>query len=429
MKKERDTLEDLFRSKLQDFEVPPLPEDWDAIEARLPQPSIAPTRRNWYYWAAAAAVAALVVVSSGLYWRGQSETEMIAEEIERQTQNIPQPAQTVEPIRQEEPHESALLAQEVSYKTNAKQAKQAVAQQWITTESDNNQAENSMTVNEEFETTTEAPQEATVASEPESLIQKEEKRAQPDRQHYVSISKKKQQQKKRWHLGMGAGSLSTIGTDGFSGDMTSNNMNDVTFRDAPLVMSGNANLLMAAAPDELETKYNVNHKRPLTFGLSVGYPLTDRLSLQTGLSYSYLASEWDSYTWKYNTEWRSENTQRLHFLGLPVSVAYKLAEWKKIRFYVSAGGKIEVGVAGQVKSDLFTSTNEKLNSVAKKERMKEPYFSVNGHVGASYPLLKFLSAYAEVGADYYFDNGSEIETYHSEKPCNIGLQVGLRFGL
>ena len=126
---------------------------------------------------------------------------------------------------------------------------------------------------------------------------------------------------------------------------------------------------------------------------------------------------------------RTENKQKLHFIGIPVSVAYQLAEWKQIHFYLSAGGKVEVGVGGQLRTDIYSATNEKLKTFAEKERMKEPYFSVNGRIGASYPLLRFLSAYAEVGADYYFDNGSKIETYHSDKPFNFGLQLGLRFGL
>ena len=41
---------------------------------------------------------------------------------------------------------------------------------------------------------------------------------------------------------------------------------------------------------------------------------------------------------------------------------------------------------------------------------------------------RFVSAFAEVGASYYFDNGSEIETIHSEKPFNMSLQFGFRFG-
>ncbi len=48
--------------------------DWEAIEKRLPHPSIQPVHRNWYYWAAAA-VAAIAIVSSGLLWYGTQEPQ------------------------------------------------------------------------------------------------------------------------------------------------------------------------------------------------------------------------------------------------------------------------------------------------------------------------------------------------------------------
>ena len=54
MEKERDTFDDLFRSKLQDFEVDTMPGDWEAIADRLPVKAPVPFRRTLRYWAAAA---------------------------------------------------------------------------------------------------------------------------------------------------------------------------------------------------------------------------------------------------------------------------------------------------------------------------------------------------------------------------------------
>ena len=72
MKKgDRDNIDDLFRSKLYDFEVETVPEDWDAIEKRLTRPSIPFYRKYKYQWMAAAAVAALLVLSFGIPWNSQ----------------------------------------------------------------------------------------------------------------------------------------------------------------------------------------------------------------------------------------------------------------------------------------------------------------------------------------------------------------------
>ncbi len=157
-------------------------------------------------------------------------------------------------------------------------------------------------------------------------------------------------------------------------------------------------------------------------GISISRYLNNRFSLQTGLTYSYLRSEWST-----NNTYHIENDQRLHFIGIPLSLTYKIAEWNRFMFYASAGGMAEVNVAGKRRMKLFSDEVE----IAKQSehiRMKEWLWSVNARAGVSYPIIRFVSAFAEVGASYYFDNGSEIETIHSEKPFNMSLQLGFRFG-
>ena len=87
----------------------------------------------------------------------------------------------------------------------------------------------------------------------------------------------------------------------------------------------------------------------------------------------------------------------------------------------------EVNVSGKQNAKIFVENNE-IRHEKKHIRMKEWMWSVNARAGASYPLFRFLSVYAEVGAGYYFDNGSDIETIRSEKPFNVNLQAGFRFG-
>ena len=169
-------------------------------------------------------------------------------------------------------------------------------------------------------------------------------------------------------------------------------------------------------------KTDIHHKTPIGVGISISRYLNNRFSLQTGLTYSYLRSEWST-----NNTYHIENDQRLHFIGIPLSLTYKIAEWNRFMFYASAGGMAEVNVAGKCRMKLFSDEVE----IAKQSehiRMKEWLWSVNARAGVSYPIIRFVSAFAEVGASYYFDNGSEIETIHSEKPFNMSLQFGFRFG-
>lgn len=125
--------------------------------------------------------------------------------------------------------------------------------------------------------------------------------------------------------------------------------------------------------------------------------------------------------------YHGETKQKLHFIGIPLFLSYKIAEWKRIQFYAAAGAMTEINVAGKLNAKIFVENNE-IRHEKKHIRMKEWMWSVNARAGASYPLLRFLSVYAEVGAGYYFDNGSDIETIRSEKPFNVNLQAGFRFG-
>ena len=77
----------------------------------------------------------------------------------------------------------------------------------------------------------------------------------------------------------------------------------------------------------------------------------------------------------------------------------------------------EVNVAGKLNAKIFVENNE-IRHEKKHIRMKEWMWSVNARAGASYPLLRFLSVYAEVGAGYYFDNGSDIERSFENRYVN-----------
>lgn len=403
MKKgDRDNIDDLFRSKLYDFEVETAPEDWDAIEKRLTRPSIPFYRKYKYQWMAAAAVAALLVLSFGIPWnRQEEELVKIAQEVKQEAEKqmndkewVAAVTENQESVAEEEekPKQRSLRPRLLSVNARTNNVPAVKASSEVPVEEEVTDDSHEDNIEEQIIEEVQPVQTRTV-------VDKEEKptKAEP--------------KPRKWGFGMGAGSLSA-----------GNNSSVNAFALRSSAVTNEYLSLMNASSFEQLPKTDVKHKMPLSFGLSASRYLTDRWSLQAGLSYSYLVSEWTT-----NKTYRAESEQRLHFLGVPVAVTYKIAEWNRFMFYASAGGQVELNVAGKVCTDLYSPV-EKLKSVTEKERMKEPYFSVNARVGVSYPIIRFLSAYAEVGADYYFDNGSDVETIHSEKPFYVGLQLGFRFG-
>lgn len=413
MKKgDRDNIDDLFRSKLYDFEVETAPEDWDAIEKRLTRPSIPFYRKYKYHWMVAAAVAALLVLSFGIPWnRQEEELVKIAQEVKKEAEKQANGNEWVAAVEEEKDDAVNAVVKKTDVHPRLLSVNARVNKEPVSKQLEKNSGEEGETESQETKETVEQDT-ALPAVQSEEQIPTEEQPVQTK----AVVQKEEPQTKaepkpRKWGFGMGAGSLSA-----------GNNSSVNAFALRSSAVTNEYLSLMNASSFEQLPKTDVKHKMPLSFGLSASRYLTDRWSLQAGLSYSYLVSEWTT-----NKTYRAESEQRLHFLGVPVAVTYKIAEWNRFMFYASAGGQVELNVAGKVCTDLYSPV-EKLKSVTEKERMKEPYFSVNARVGVSYPIIRFLSAYAEVGADYYFDNGSDVETIHSEKPFYVGLQLGFRFG-
>ncbi|WP_302820923.1 porin family protein [Parabacteroides goldsteinii] len=416
MEKERDTFDDLFRSKLQDFEVDTMPGDWEAIADRLPVKAPVPFRRTLRYWAAAAVVSLLMITSGVYLFKSEKEATPLAEKIEQETKKIETELakETEASVTQVQPVEERITASPVAavqqpvmqatYKATVKVAENEPAV--ISSDDDMEDAEvitlpDNTAVVETEEVAQDYP-EVGSADDTRSLIA-----------DAAPVGKKdKEVSPRRWGFGMGGGSV----TAGTSNSLNTYALKNTSLTDQELLFLNSANFENSAR------KTNVKHKTPVSLGMSVSYSLNNRFALVTGLNYSLLSSSWET-----SDAYHNKTSQKLHFIGIPLSLTYRIAEWKRFQVYAAAGVMTEVNVAGKLVTKKYMH-NELYEKEADHIRMKEWFWSVNARAGVSYPLLRFVSLYAEVGADYYFDNGSSIETVRSEKPFNVNLQAGFRFG-
>ena len=158
----------------------------------------------------------------------------------------------------------------------------------------------------------------------------------------------------------------------------------------------------------------VHHHLPIKVGFSLRYSSDERWYVQSGLTYSYLATD-ISYSSSY-TE------QRLHYIGIPVQIGRQIGESKRFKAYISGGGQVEKLVSG--KSTTRTTYGQTFTDNIRDKRL---LFSALLSVGAEYALNKDVSLYAEPGVHYYFNNGNGLKTYYNEHPLNFNLTVGFRF--
>lgn len=411
---ERDTFDDLFRSKLHNFEMDTMPGDWDAISSRLPGKAPVPFRRTLRYWAAAAVVSLLMITGSVYLYTPDKERTPVAEAIREKTEAVESQLaeQVVAPVASVAP--SITTERSITKKTAVASSRMRTRMGSVDV-SDIVAAANVEQVALPSDTVVaaEVVEVAVAQAEPSATPQTLIADAAPTAKEKVK-EKAKEIKPRRWGFGMGGGSV-TAGT--------SNSLNAYAFKNT-MMSDPELTFLNSTSFDKQVAKTNIHHKTPVTVGLGVSYYLNDRFSLQSGLNYTFMSSDWET-----NGDYHRETKQKLHFIGIPLSLSYKIAEWNRLQFYAAAGGMTEMNVAGKLVSETFVKKEaDPLSTERESIRMKEWMWSVNARVGVSYPLLRFISLYAEVGADYYFDNGSTIETVRSEKPFNVNLQAGFRFG-
>lgn len=419
-KRDRDIIDDLFQSKLQDFEVDVTPQDWEAIADRLPRATSIPFYRRAPFWAAAA-VASLLMVMSGIYFFDKEPVnDPIAQEIERQTEEIKS--------RMEEGIE---IPTEDSTGPTYTQPKTGVTKQYVAQAKANTKqyTDEALLIEEREDEGVDYPQRVTEDERPISAAAGDEEMKRNDAakespgientERIITADKKEEKTKtRRWGFGMGAGGVSV----GSNNVVPSYLVTTMGLRSEDLMM---LNASSGALP-----KTDIHHNKPLSFGVGISYYLNDRFSLQSGLTYTYLSSDWKTGE---REEYKFKTEQKLHFIGIPLALTYKIAEWNRFMLYASAGVQVDMNVAGRQKGELMR--DEVIGSEVRSVREKKLLLSANAKVGVSYPIFRFLSAYAEAGAGYYFDNGSalfdkmsQMPTIYSEKPFNLNLQAGFRLG-
>ena len=164
------------------------------------------------------------------------------------------------------------------------------------------------------------------------------------------------------------------------------------------------------------------HHIPVKLGISFRYYLDDQWSIQSGLTYSYLASDlsYSSLSTSYQTE------QKLHYIGIPLQIGLRIWENKRFRSYLSAGGQVDKLISGKATTH-YTLDNQSTGTLIENISDNKLLFSALASIGFEYMLGKDLSLYAEPGIHYYFKNGNGLNTSYNEQPLNFNITVGFRF--
>lgn len=158
-----------------------------------------------------------------------------------------------------------------------------------------------------------------------------------------------------------------------------------------------------------------HHSHPISFGLTLSYPLTSHWTLSTGLVYTRLNSQFVnvlSYT-PVTTE------QHLDYVGVPLNVQYSVWKGKGWKAYASAGAQI----------DWNFNAKTNIEGVDVQTRYDHPQWSLGGSLGVEYDIVPLVGIYAEPGVRYYLKNNSKVKNFFKDQPFNWTLQIGIRLNL
>ena len=390
-----------MKQKLDGHQMTPPAGLWEDISQQMgleskPAPKVTSMRR--YYWAAAAVVLAIV----GFFEFYQFDND----ESQPQLTALNEPVIATQAVDEAQPSVSAEQPTPTTIPVHTATSKPTLlAHTPIPPRQDMSKAETAEAEPQQEEVeVVEVSQEVAETSQESSdetpmVASNYQKQTYlPDVSHpYTTGSKSNDSDK--WAIGLS-------GSNGLL--MAANNSIHSDFSSTPEFYGNNTNYANPETQKVSEVVYK--HHIPVRFGLSLQYHLNDRISLLSGISYTYLKTDISSQLFN-NQSYK----QTLNYLGIPVGLSWEVWSSQNFHFYLGGSGLLEKCVDA---------------SITDGDISQRPWqWSVNASAGAEYIVMRQFGLYLEPSLGYYFDDGSSLQHYYKEHPLVPSLQFGLRLHL
>lgn len=264
----------------------------------------------------------------------------------------------------------------------------------------------------------EKPVKTNDASEKVERIEKQQFPSKTDNGYIASIPKKASTSNNvsvSIYSSSGTGSTLNYNSKGDSFVGVGVGPDDSDWADNPLL-----GILVFNQGKDIET--DIKHRLPIRAGVSFTYNFNERFGIETGLSYTNLISDVreGSESHYYIGE------QKLHYIGIPLNLKYRVFSWKRFDLYASTGALAEKCVSAKLDKD-FILDHQKKGNESENLSEKPIQWSVNASLGVQCNLVNSMSIFVEPGISYYFNDGTNIQTIYKEKPLNFNLNLGIRF--
>ncbi len=159
---------------------------------------------------------------------------------------------------------------------------------------------------------------------------------------------------------------------------------------------------------------------PLTFGVQVQFPVGEILAIGTGLNYTYLQNSFQALI---DNSVQALVNQKIHYIGVPLSLYVNVLRNDHFICYVSGGGAVEKGL--QVSSRIQDLSD---GVTYRKDGVKGLQWSANLGIGLQYSFNQLIGIYFDPSLVYFFDSDQPF-SMRTTQPFQLDMELGLRFTL
>lgn len=410
--------------RMTDYEIDEPENLWDAIESKRTETSSTPRPMKrpvmlWVKRSIAAAAMIAVVISVGVYLinvkQEASQAPLLTKVSDNSVSSLEnRPQNTKVNTVQDKQSTKTLIAQNIlpAHDSDMLPAMPSVQKEVQPETADNHPYEN----RDNSSVVEEKPVKPADTSEGVEHVEKERFPSVADNNYIASIRPKASTSNNvsvSIYSSGGTGSALNYNSKGDS--FVGVGPDDSDWEDNPLL-----GILVFNQGKDIET--DIKHRLPIRAGISFTYNFNERFGIETGLSYTNLISDVreGSESHYYTGE------QKLHYIGIPLNLKYRVFSWKRFDLYASAGALAEKCVSAKLDKE-FILDHEKKGSESTNLSEKPMQWSANASLGVQCNLVNSMSIFVEPGISYYFNDGTNIQTIYKEKPLNFNLNLGIRF--
>ena len=425
MKQDKDKIKDIFSSKLKNFEAEVSPFLWDNIQetiSSVAEKNIPARKRIILRYASIAASIALILVPSLLLWL--NNTNVIKSALQAETTTL-QAINTSQPVTEDLENKITPPAQNrLKSNTTDKQIEVVPVSNIPASYYEEENNETSLTENQEDSN------EKQIAVHPTTQPTTDIMSNKPSKLVYARSHLQKEEARENKLL-VGLNTNSSF----FSSESSKN--------------TGQVGLSAKSAEEEFSAYRNqyaenkdfvIDHNQPITFGLNISKSITSKLAVETGIFYTYASSKIKS-----NGTLKVNEKQSLYYWGIPVNLNYNFLELGDVDFYATTGVAIQKDFQGYQRSTVINPSNgiesnivsgtsgiitEKgVIEVKNNIRQNHPQVSARLGLGVSYPIVRDINVYGNIGGAYFFKAGNEHRTIYSDKKKQFDINVGLKLNI